>query len=93
MLFTSFFIPAYTFVAANGYVDDRGVTNTAKAKKFYLDQREALLANLKEHLIACAEFCFTPGDALALEGDNQFNTVLLSEQLANIKLHKLGPTY
>lgn len=89
--FTSFFIPAYTFVAANGYVDDRGVTNTAKAKKFYLDQREALLANPKEHLIACAEFCFTPDDALALEGDNQFNTVLLSEQLANIKLHKLGP--
>lgn len=28
---------------------------------------------------------------MALEGDNQFNTVLLSEQLANIKLHKLGP--
>lgn len=89
--YTAFFIPAYTFVAKEGYVDSRGVTNTEKAKKFYLDKREALLANPKDHLIECAEFCFTPDDALALEGDNQFNTVLLSEQLANIKLHKIGP--
>lgn len=89
--YTAFFVPAYTFVAKEGYVDSRGVTNTEKAKKFYLDKREALLANPKDHLIECAEFCFTPDDALALEGDNQFNTVLLSEQLANIKLHKIGP--
>lgn len=88
---TAFFIPAYTFVAAEGYVDSRGVTNTKKAKEYYLKKREALLANPKDHLIECAEFCFTPDDALALEGDNQFNTVLLSEQLANIKLHKIGP--
>ncbi len=90
-VFTAFFIPAYTFVAAEGYVDSRGVTNTKKAKEYYLKKREALLANPKDHLIECAEFCFTPDDALALEGDNQFNTVLLSEQLANIKLHKIGP--
>lgn len=90
-VYTAFFIPAYTFVAAEGYVDKRGVTDTEKAKQYYLKKREALLANPKDHLVECAEFCFTPDDALALEGDNQFNTVLLSEQLANIKLHKIGP--
>lgn len=91
IVYTAFFIPAYTFVAAEGYVDSRGVTDTKKAKEYYLKKREALLANPKDHLIECAEFCFTPDDALALEGDNQFNTVLLTEQLANIKLHKIGP--
>lgn len=91
VVYTAFFIPAYTFVAAEGYVDSRGVTNTQRAKEYYLKKREALLANPKDHLIECAEFCFTPDDALALEGDNQFNTVLLTEQLANIRLHKIGP--
>lgn len=90
-VFTAFFIPAFTFVAETGYIDERGVTNTQKAKEYYLANRQKLLGNPKEHLIECAEFCFTPDDALALEGENQFNTVLLSEQLANIQLHKVGP--
>lgn len=49
---TSFFIPAYTFVARDGYVDNRGVTNTEN-KKFYLEQRESLLANLKNTISMC----------------------------------------
>lgn len=88
---SSFFIPAYTFVSKEGYIDSRGVTNIEKAKEYYLENRKALLGDPKAHLIECAEFCFNPDDALALEGDNQFNTVLLSEQLANIQLHKIGP--
>ena len=42
-------------------------------------------------MLYSAEYCFTPDEALALEGDNQFNTVLLTEQLAAIKLHKITP--
>lgn len=42
-------------------------------------------------LLYSAEYCYTAEEALALEGDNQFNTVLLSEQLANIRLHKKTP--
>lgn len=42
-------------------------------------------------MLYSAEYCFTPDEALALEGDNQFNTVLLTEQLTAIKLHKLTP--
>ena len=91
-ILSSFFIPAFTFVATEGYIDNRGVTNTEKAKEYYLRKRAPLLSDPKEYMKACAEYCFTPEDALALEGDNQFNTVLLSEQLANINLHKMGPT-
>ena len=40
----------------------------------------------------CAEYCFTPEDALALEGDNMFNRELLANQKAAIELHKKGPT-
>lgn len=39
----------------------------------------------------CAEYCFTPEDALALEGDNLFNRELLASQKAKIELHKMGP--
>lgn len=88
---TGFFIPSYTFVSLEGFIDNRGVTNTTKAKDYYLKKREDLIADPKAHLIECAEFCFTPDDAFALEGDNQFNTVLLAEQLSAIKVHKQGP--
>jgi hypothetical protein len=42
-------------------------------------------------LLYSAEYCFTPEEALALEGENEFDTILLSEQLANITLHKIEP--
>lgn len=86
---TAFFIPAYTFVSADGFIDNRGVTNIEKAKKFYLDKREGLISDPKAHLIHCAEFCFTPDDALALEGSGRFNTVLLADQVTRIKVHKV----
>lgn len=88
---TSYFIPAFTFVNAEGYVDKRGVTNSKKAKEYYEKQRQNLLDDPKAYMIECAEFCFTPDDALALEGENDFDTVALQEQLNNIILHKIGP--
>lgn len=90
---TAFFIPAYTYVNAEGYVDKRGVTNAAKAKEYYENQRNKLLATGKidSYRIECAEFCFTPDDALALEGENDFDIVALQEQLSNIIIHKTGP--
>lgn len=87
---TAFFAPAYSFITKDGYIDSRGVTDSIKAKKYYEEQRNKLLSNPKEYLIKSAEWCFTPEDAFAFEGDNQFNTVLLAEQQAAIKLHKIG---
>lgn len=90
---TAYFIPAFTFVNKDGYVDKRGVTDSKKAKAFYEEQRNKLLLSGKAdtYRIDCAEFCFTPDDALALEGDNDFDIVALQEQLSNIILHKVGP--
>ncbi len=88
---TAYFIPAFTFVNKEGYVDKRGVTDTKKAKEFYTEQRNKLLIDPKAYITECAEFCFTPEDALALEGDNSFDTVALQEQLSNILIHKVGP--
>ena len=70
---TSYFIPAFTFVAGEGYIDKRGVTDTKKAKEYYNTKKNALAENPKEYIMFCAEYCFTPEDALALEGDNLFN--------------------
>lgn len=89
--YTAFFIPAYTFVSKDGYIDKRGVTNVEKAKEYYQKRRDKLIATPKEHLIECAEYCFTPDEAFALEGDNQFNTVLLAEQLTRIQLYNEAP--
>ena len=88
---TGYFIPAYTLVTSPGYVDHRGWTDPEKGKEFYMVKREAKAANPKGLMIYSAEYCFTPDEALALEGDNQFNTVLLTEQLTAIKLHKVTP--
>lgn len=88
---TSYFIPAFTFVAGEGYIDERGVTNTEKAKEYYNNLKNNLAENPKEYIQFCAEYCFTPEDALALEGDNLFNRELLANQKAVIELHKRGP--
>ncbi len=88
---TAYFIPAYTIVTAPGYVDKRGWTDPERGKEFYLKKRDAKVADPKGLMLYSAEYCFTPDEALALEGDNQFNTVLLTDQLAAIKLHKLTP--
>ena len=88
---TGYFIPAFTFVAGEGYIDSRGVTITEKAKAYYNEKKNALAENPKEYIMFCAEYCFTPEDALALEGDNLFNRELLANQKAAIELHKKGP--
>ena len=78
-VYTGFFIPAFTFVSGPGYIDTRGVTNIAKAKEYYENKRRQLLSNPKNYIIECAEYCFNPEDALALEGDNIFNTEILAD--------------
>lgn len=87
---TAFFIPAFTFVAREGYIDNRGVTNTEKAKKFYNDTNLSI-EDPQDQIKDRAEFCFTPEDALALEGDNMFDRVILTQQKSLIELHKAGP--
>lgn len=88
---TGYFIPSYTIVTKAEYVDHRGWTEPTKGKQYYQTERDKKLGDPKGLMLYSAEYCFTAEEALALEGDNQFNTVLLSEQLAMIKLHKATP--
>lgn len=87
----SYEILIYDKLKRESTIDNRGVTDTKKAIDYYERSFNALLGSPKDYLRDKAEYCFTPEDAFAFEGDNQFNTVLLAEQQANIKLFKKGP--
>lgn len=88
---SSFFIPAYTFVAREGIIDSRGVTNIEKAKAFYEAERAKAVIEPEAYMIHCAEYCFTPDEALSLEGDDTFNRIKLTEQKTRIDLFKDRP--
>lgn len=100
---TGFFIPAYKQVTSNleyrehtgrtdNVIDSRGWTDPEKGKLFYEKRdREPLMNKPEALIIKKAEYCFTAEEAFALEGQNNFNKVLLSEQLAQIKIHKKCP--
>ena len=76
--FTGFFIPAYEFALDKKFVDSRGVTDSVKFKAQY-EQRRASMEG-QDLLTYCAEYCFTPNEALLKQGDNLFNAELLSDQ-------------
>lgn len=89
---TAFFLPSYKALDREDFVDSRGVCNEEKAKAYYKAERAKRAKNPKALIDYSAEYCFTAEEAFALEGNNKFNKTYLSNQLANIKLHKLGPT-
>lgn len=86
---TGFFVPAYTIVRDK--MDKRGYTPPEKGKEYFDQRRNALANNPSKYLIFCAEFCYTPEEALALEGDGRFNTELLTQQKSNIVNLNLTP--
>lgn len=88
-MITGYFVPAFTIVRE--LMDSRGWVDPVKGKEFYQKKRDLLLSKPNKLLIYCAENCWTPDEALALEGDNRFNTTLLTEQKARIVLFKDTP--
>lgn len=87
-ILTGFFVPAYNVVFA--FMDHRGYTDPVKGREFYENKRKAF-TNPEKLVIHTAEYCFTPDDALALEGKNDFNKVVLSEQSSIINVHHAVP--
>lgn len=91
-VYTSFFIPAYTmwFGTNNikGY-DERGVVDEDAAKAYYLEERKKKEKDASVLMKYKAEYCFTPEEALILEGENRFDKTKLVEQLSRIELHKM----
>ncbi len=85
--YTGFFIPSYEMwfgPLSNPGFDHRGVVDTKRAKAWYEDKWNKIKdphVLLKQK----AEYCFSPEDALALEGSNVFNAEKLTEQQINIQ--------
>ena len=87
---TGFFVPAWSIIRE--LMDERGYVNEEEGKAFrQKHDRDPLQGNPKQLLIKCAEQCWYPEEALALEGDERFNTVLLTEQKSRIVTLKQTP--
>lgn len=88
--YTGFFIPAHEFSLNPEFVDSRGVTDSIRFKEWYENQRKTMEGS--DLLDYCAEHCFTPDEALLRQGDNIFDSIVISERLTQIRVHKLNYT-
>ena len=86
---TGFFIPAFAQVW--DCLDHRGFCDREKAKKKLQKSRDKFLNDPEGLIQHCAEYCWNAEEAFNLEGDNKFNRILITDQLAEIRLHKRGP--
>ena len=84
---SSFFILSHKFSLMSEYLDNRGVTDHIRFKKFYEAQRAKLTD--KDFLNECAEHCFTPREALSKHGDNVFDATAIAERMVQIKVQGL----
>lgn len=88
---TGYFLPSYSVILKPGFQDNRGYTDPEKAKAYWQDKRDKLVANPKALVDHCAERCFNAEEAFALEGENKFNKALIAEQLTRIRALKQCP--
>lgn len=88
---SGFFIPYFLQSLNPEYMDSRGVCNQTEYKKLLQEERNNLLAVPEEYLKKCAERCWNAEEAFTLEGQNKFNKMKIADQLAKIRLHKIGP--
>lgn len=86
---TGYFVPAWSIV--RDLMDDRGYTSEKDGKAYFQAERDKLASTPKKLLLYCAENCWYPEEALALEGDDRFNTALLTEQKQQIITFKKTP--
>ena len=87
---TGFFVPAWSVV--RDLMDERGYVNEQEGKAYRQKMdRDPLQGNPKQLLIKCAEQCWYPEEALALEGDERFNTAILTDQKSRITLFNKRP--
>lgn len=88
---SGFFLPYFLQSLNPEYMDSRGVCNQTEYKKSLQEERNNLLAVPEEYLKKCAERCWNAEEAFTLEGQNKFNKMKIADQLAKIRLHKIGP--
>ena len=88
---SGFFLPYFLQSLNPEYMDSRGVCNQTEYKKVLQEERNNLLAVPEDYLKKCAERCWNAEEAFTLEGQNKFNKMKIADQLAKIRLHKIGP--
>lgn len=88
---SGFFLPYFLQSLNPEYMDSRGVCNQTEYKKVLQEERNNLLVVPEEYLKKCAERCWNAEEAFTLEGQNKFNKMKIADQLAKIRLHKIGP--
>lgn len=88
---SGYFLPAFSQSMVPGMTDSRGWCDEAKNKAYLQKKRDQYLSVPQSLIHHCAEYCWTAEEAFSLEGDNKFNKILLSEQLAQIRLQKDNP--
>lgn len=88
---SGFFLPYFLQSLNPEYMDSRGVCNQIEYKKVLQEERNNLLAIPEDYLKKCAERCWNAEEAFTLEGQNKFNKMKIADQLAKIRLHKIGP--
>lgn len=88
---SGFFLPYFLQSLNPEYMDSRGVCNQIEYKKVLQEERNNLLAVPEDYLKKCAERCWNAEEAFTLEGQNKFNKMKIADQLAKIRLHKIGP--
>ena len=88
---SGFFLPYFLQSLNPEYMDSRGVCNQTEYKKVLQEERDNLLAVPEDYLKKCAERCWNAEEAFTLEGQNKFNKMKIADQLAKIRLHKIGP--
>lgn len=86
--YTGFFIPAHEFSLRPEYLDNRGVTDSVRFKQFYEAKRSSMTG--QDALTYAAENCFTPDEALLKQGDNIFDSELISQQLTYMATAEKG---
>ena len=88
---SGFFLPYFLQSLNPEYMDSRGVCNQTEYKKLLTKERNELLSVPDDYVKHCAEYCWNAEEAFTLEGQNKFNKTIIANQLANIRLHKIGP--
>lgn len=86
--YTGFFLPAYSMMLKTGYTDNRGATLIQKAKDYYETERKKKSGQVL--LEYCAEYCFTPNEALLKQGDGIFDPILIADRLTQLRIQKIG---
>lgn len=88
---TGFFVPYFLQSLNPEFMDNRGVCDIDRYKEHLIKERNELLSVPEDYVKHCAEYCWNAEEAFTLEGQNKFNKTIIANQLANIRLHKIGP--